>query len=221
MRPSRPVLKVVSPDFASVDSTRWLDEALGSGSAAVYPHDIQWRSAEAIFKHECIQSPDSPRYLIERVYGTKIDLPSTLQESENREEGERIGRSTLGKMVSLQVEQGYRSADKFHDEAIYQTRLGEPTRTLALGRQTGDTIQPWSHDSDPRTAWLLSDVAMSEYRYQKYAETLAERQIGSVKEQWGRYRRQNVILAPVQAGDRIVAGLFYDTKAGLQYREGT
>lgn len=221
IRPYRPVLKVVSPDFASVNSTRWLDEALGSSSAAVYAHDIQWRSTEAIFKHGCIQSPDSPRYLIERVYGKEVDLPTGLQEAEIREEGERIGRSSLGQMVSLRVEQGYRNADKFHDEAIYQTRLGEPTRTLALGRQTEDIIQPWSHDCDPRTAWILSDVAMSESRYQKYAEDLAERQVGSVKEKWGRYRRQNVILAPVQAEDRIVDGLFYDRKAGLQYREVT
>ena len=63
-----PVLHVLSPDPDRVDGADWLKRVLGSG-ALVYPLDVQWRTAAALFNQGVIRAPGGLRDLIETVHG--------------------------------------------------------------------------------------------------------------------------------------------------------
>ena len=66
-----PALHVLAPDPDRVEGTDWLKRILGSG-ALVYPQDVQWRTARALFDRGMIRAPGGLRELIETVHGDDL-----------------------------------------------------------------------------------------------------------------------------------------------------
>lgn len=219
-----PVLHVVAPDPAEVVDEEWLFRVLDRG-AYVYPHDLQWRTADALFREGRITAPDGLRALIEAVHGADAaEVPAPLEAAETRRLGEGYAQRNQARQNLIVLEKGYRAGGHAANDVDYPTRLAEPQRVLALARRIGGVLRPWAmagNDGSDAQAWALSEVRVAERRLKGIAlpdQDAAE--VVAAKADWPEWRRQGVTVCPVGEDGGIAEGLGYKTEIGLHYGNG-
>lgn len=212
-----PVLHILSPDPDKVTNRRWLHEVLGSG-AFVYPADVQWRTARAVFDAGAIVAPEGLRDLIEAVH-RDTELPEPLQQAEIETEGKALSERQSALNLLADPGDGYMQQNLqrvFDDEAV-RTRLGRLQVTLVLAREHEGRLVAWAEGAGD---WAASEVQLGEYRYSKLEGVdQSAPLIAAVKAGWPEWKRDRLILAPVAADGTICDGLHYDPSLGLLLRE--
>ncbi|MEN8950233.1 CRISPR-associated helicase Cas3' [Planktotalea arctica] len=212
---SSPVLHVLSPDPEQVIDSCWLFDVL-DGGAWVYAHDVQWRTADALFKAGKIDAPTGLRDLIEAAHGREgAELPEPLLAAEREREGGWYGERQHGADNLIKFDLGYREGGGGADDTSYPTRLGPPTRVLALARRDGRAIRPWSN-AGGALGWTLSELQVQEHRL--VALNLPDQgspDIAVAKSDWPDWRQNAVTVCPVDEKGQICIGLRYDAQIGL------
>lgn len=216
-----PILYVLSPDPepAKVDD-QWLRQILPSGSW-VYPRDIQWRTARALFSREHITMPADLRSLIEEVHGDMCEaLPRGLEHVEEETIGNRHAETwnALNRLIDPSLDYAQSRMAKVFDDERYPTRLGELQVTLALARYNDGTLGPYSGELGLR-GWGLSEVQVSERRYRPFRDALDQDapEIADAKSGWAKGRKKFVRIAIVKGNGRICDGLRYSQNQGLLF----
>lgn len=213
-----PVLHVLSPDPAEVRDDRWLREVLGAG-AWVYPLDLQWRTADLLFRAGEIRAPEGLRDLIEPVHGDGADpIPEVLERAERERIGEGYARRSMGDQNVIDFRAGYRGGASGADDAHYPTRLGRETRKLALARWQGGCLVPWAGEGTSLDElWQMSELSAAKARLDRLPlPDQASPAIAAAKRDWPEWRRDAVTLCPVEDGV-ICEGLTYDGEIGLSF----
>ncbi|WP_444455327.1 CRISPR-associated helicase Cas3' [Rhodobacter capsulatus] len=215
-----PMLHVLSPDSAVVTDDRWLRGTLGRG-AWVYDLADQWRTAKVLFAAGRIEAPHGLRALIEAVHGEGAEaVPEVLIRAETEALGKAAAARTQALHNLVDLARGYRDGGGASPDTSYPTRLGGPTRTLVLARQTAAGLVPWAEGADlsPAEAWALSEVSARAARLDTLPlpdQTLP--QIVAVTRDWPEWKRTEVRLCPVSDDGTICAGLRYDRDCGLVF----
>lgn len=213
-----PVLHVVAPDPAQVLDARWLSGVLDRG-AFVYPHDLQWRTADHLFRVGQIVAPSGLRDLIEAVHGPDLPpVPEPLQRAEDERLGTDAARGAHAWGNVIRLNEGYREGGQSSDDADYPTRLGQPQRILLLARRGAGGLTPWADAPD---GWALSEVTASRHRLDALPlpdQTAPE--IAAVMANWPDWKRAETRVCPVGEGGTICEGLRYDPALGLLF-DGT
>ncbi|MDR0809098.1 MAG: CRISPR-associated helicase Cas3' [Gemmobacter sp.] len=213
----RPVLHVLSPDPAQVSDARWLHQAL-EGGAWVYPVDLQWRTADLLFRRGEINAPAELRDLIEAVHGDgAVPMPSALNAAEQERIGEGYARRSLGDQNVVDLAAGYRLGAAGADDTRYPTRLGRETRTLALARRVDGVLRAWAQEEGaPTELWQLSELSADKARLDRLSlpdQSVAE--IAAATRDWPDWRRATVTVCPVGEDGAICEGLRYSQEKGL------
>jgi CRISPR-associated endonuclease/helicase Cas3 len=146
-----PVLHVLSPDPARVESDRWAVEVLGQG-AHVYPVPLIWRTAQALFASGVIRAPDGLRDLVEAAHAD-APLPEVLERAGIRAEGQGMAARAHAGQNIIGFADGYRTGASGAGDRDFPTRLGQPQEVLVLMREGA----PW-----PGGAWSLEAAQLSE-----------------------------------------------------------
>lgn len=205
-----PVLHVVAPDPEAVTDERWLARVLGAG-AAVYHLAEQWRTARVLFRSGEIVAPSGLRALIEAVHGPAAEpAPAVFEHVELRDEGQGRARAAHGWQNAVDLSLDFRASSRGDEDALYPTRLGEPTQVLAL---CDAAFRPIGGD------WALAEVSVAVRRLRALA--LADQQrpeIAAIKATWPEWRRNAVTICPVDEGGRLCEGLSYASDLGLMFR---
>lgn len=212
-----PVLHVVSPDPAVVEDDRWLSRVLVRG-AFVYPLDLQWRTADHLFRIGRIEAPAGLRGLIESVHGADAaPVPLALEARENESVGKGLAAAAQGWQNVVDLEQDFRAGGRADDDAEYPTRLGEPQLTLVLARMVEGRLIPWA-GGEGAEAWALSEVSASLKRLVRLALPDQSRpMIAEIVTRWPDWKRATTRLCPVAEDGAVCEGLRYDSKAGLVF----
>lgn len=212
---SAPVLHVVSPDPAQVADGRWLNEVLDRG-AFVYPHDLQWRTADHLFRIGEIVAPSGLRSLIEAVHGEGLPpVPESLHPAQIERIGTDAAKSAHAWGTMIRLGEGYRDGGQAADDADYPTRLGIPQRVLRLARRGAGGLTPWAEGRD---GWALSEVTASRARLDALPlpdQTASE--IAALMVDWPEWKRTETRICPVSEGGEICEGLRYDADLGLLF----
>lgn len=215
-----PVLHVLSPDPDLVGDARWLHQVLDRG-AFVYPLDVQWRSARALFAAGGIDAPDGLRDLIEAVHGDGLPaVPEPIKRAEIETEGKMFSERQMALNRLADPNDGYMQPNmqKVFDDEMIRTRLGQLQVTLVLAREVAGRLVAWAVGAGD---WAASEVQLSENRY---AKLVGVDQTGplitAVKAHWPDWKRDRLVLAPVAPDGTICDGLRYDPKMGLVLGEG-
>ena len=215
-----PALHVLAPDPDRVEGADWLKRVLGSG-ALVYPLDVQWRTAKALFDRGMIQAPGRLRDLIETVYGGEpVDVPEALQGFEIETIGRQMSESQQAFNQVLDAEDAYDQPQmqRVFDDDQFPTRLGIPQVTLRLARKEHGSLMPWAGEGE--FGWPLSEVQISSVRYRNLQGVDQERpEIAAVREEWPDWMRKRVVVAPVEEDGRICDGLKYNSELGIVFVE--
>ena len=213
-----PALHVLAPDPHQVDDANWLRRLLGSG-ARVYPQDVQWRTAKALFDRGAIQAPGGLRNLIEAVHGEDApEVPEALQGAEIETLGRQMSEAQQALNQVLDADDAYDQPQmqRVFDDERYPTRLGIPQVTLRLAREEGGRLLPWAGERP--LGWQSSEVLISAARYWKLQGIDQDRpEITSVREAWPDWTRNSVLVAPVGKDGRICDGLRYDSALGIVF----
>ncbi|MCM2502581.1 CRISPR-associated helicase Cas3' [Aureimonas altamirensis] len=214
-----PVLFVLSPDPAAVLDARWLRDVLGGG-AWVYGLSEQWRTADLLFRRGRIDASSDLRSLIEAVHGSEgAPVPHVLESAERERIGEIYARRSRAYGNIVDFGQGYRDGARGAEDTIYPTRLGRPTRTLALARMVDGVVKPWAQgDATSAETWQLSEVAADKLRLDRLS--LPDQEIAPIVEatrDWPAWRRREVTLCPVADDGAICEGLRYSPDSGLAW----
>ena len=213
---SRPVpgpeLVVLSPDPAAVEDARWLHRVLDRG-AWVYPADVQWRTARAVFGAGAIDAPDGLRGLIEAVHGeTAPPVPEPIERAEIETEGRTLRERQQARTSLIDPADGFAQPqlNAVWSDERFPTRLGEPQATLRLARRVDGALRPWGED------WASSEVQVSAARLAKAGGVDQESpEVEAAKRSWPRWMRELVQLAAVGEEGSIGPGLRYDLGRGL------
>ena len=215
-----PLLHVLSPNPDRVDGADWLKRVLGSG-ALVYPLDVQWRTAAALFDQGVIRAPDGLRDLIETVHGDDPQqVPETLQGFEIETIGRRMSEAQQAFNQVLDAEDSYDQPQmqRVFDDDRFPTRLGLPQVTLRLAREENGKLVPWS--GEDLFGWRLSEVLVSAARYRNLPGVDQDRpEIRVVLEDWPEWMRKRVVVAPVKENGVICDGLQYNSDLGIVFTE--
>ena len=207
-------LLVLSPDPDHVHGPRWLQDTLKAG-AWVYPADVQWRTARALFDNGAIEAPGGLRDLIEAVHGAAApEVPDPLQKHEQETIGQAIRERQQARMSMVEANEPYAQSQlaRVWDDEHFPTRLGQRQITLRLARRDDSALLPWGND------WAESEVQVSKTRYDKTGGIAQDDPvIAAAKQAWPRWMRETVIVAPVDENGRIIEGLLYCSERGLVF----
>ena len=215
-----PVLHVLSPDPDRVDDADWLKRVLGSG-ALVYPLDVQWHTAAALFDQGVIRAPGGLRDLIEKVHGDEpSEVPDALQGFEIETMGRQMSEAQLAFNQVLDAQDSYDQPQmqRVFDDDRFPTRLGLPQVRLRLARDERGRLEPWAGDN--LFGWQLSEVLISAVRYRSLQGVDQDRpEIKAVLEDWPEWMRTRVVVAPVEEDGQICDGLRYTRESGIVFAE--
>lgn len=215
LRPTaRPVLHVVAPDPALVADDQWLHRVLDRG-AWVYPLDLQWRTADMLFRTGQIAAPAGLRALIEAVHGeSAAAVPEPLQQAEDERLGMGFAEANQARRNLIDLDKGYRENGAAPD-TDYPTRLGQPQKTLLLVLHENGGLRPYAAGDGPES-WQLSEVLVAESRLKGLAlpdQSMPE--IEALTADWPEWRRASVLICPLSADGTICPGLRYDRERGV------
>ena len=215
-----PALHVLAPDPDGVEGADWLKRVLGSG-ALVYPQDVQWRTARALFDQGAIRAPGGLRELIETVHGDDPqEVPEALQGFEIETIGRRMSEAQQAFNQVLDAEDSYDQPQmqRVFDDDRFPTRLGVPQVTLRLAREKGGRLAPWAGEGP--LGWQSSEVLVSAARYRNLEGVDQDRpEIRVVREAWPDWMRKRVLVAPVEENGVICGGLQYNSDLGIVFAE--
>ena len=213
-----PALHVLAPDPDVVPDTNWLKHVLGSG-AFVYPQDIQWRTAKALFDKGAIRAPGGLRALIEAVHGSELpEIPEALTGTEIETLGRHMSEAQQAFNQVLDAEDGYDQPQmqRVFDDDRFPTRLGIPQVTLRLAREEEGRVIPWAGEGP--TGWQLSEVQVSAARYRNLPCVDQDRsEIAAVRDDWPDWMQASVLVAPVGEDGSICEGMRYDSALGIVF----
>ena len=215
-----PALHVLAPDPDRADGADWLKRVLGSG-ALVYPQDVQWRTAKALFERSMIRAPGGLRDLIGTVYGDDPqEVPEALQGFEIETIGRRMSEAQQAFNQVLDAEDSYDQPQmqRVFDDDRFPTRLGVPQVTLRLAREERGGLAPWAGEGP--LGWQASEVLVSAARYRNLQGVDQDRpEIRVVREAWPDWMRKRVLVAPVEENGVICGGLQYNSDLGIVFAE--
>jgi CRISPR-associated endonuclease/helicase Cas3 len=131
----------------------------------VYPHHGQlFLTAELMQSKGKFRMPEDARELIESVYGPEAQdaIPASLLENSFDAEGEAMAAAGLARLNTLDIPGGYSNTDetvnRWWDEALTPTRLGEETTTVYLACYERDALFPFRKEK--HNSWQYSSVSM-------------------------------------------------------------
>lgn len=216
-----PALHLLSPDRAEATDERWLHRVLDRG-AWTYALPDQWRTADALLRRGRISIPADLRALVEAVDGDdRAEVPVAMEKAEWERCGEMFAERSQAINNAIIIEDGYPAA-RVGSSREYPTRLGEETRPLLLACREANGLRPWAPMNGNDTmaeqeAWMLSEVSVRCRWLERFAlpdQTMAE--IVALKADWPEWRRNEVLVCPVEADGRITDDLRYDADSGLR-----
>ena len=213
-----PDLHVLAPDPDQVDDASWLEGVLGTG-ALVYPQDVQWRTARALFDRGEIHAPGGLRELIEAVHGEDpLEVPEALEGVEIETIGLQMSEAQQALNQVLDAEDSYDQPrmQRVFDDVRFPTRLGIPQVTLRLAQNERGKLVPWVGEGP--LGWQYSEVQVSAYRYLKLPGVDQDQpEIHAVRDSWPDWTKDSVYLVPVHADGLICEGLRYDSEFGIVF----
>jgi len=163
---------VFGPAWVDEPQSNWFSGFFRRG-AAVYPHAGQlWITARELAKRGGFSMPDDARELIDTVFETDAEIPAALQSIANQAEGHDWAATNIAFAARLKLATGYvrghagawladdlapalASEDGWDLGA--ETRLGEATVTLRIGRWKDGVCVPWREGAN---AWESSSVRL-------------------------------------------------------------
>lgn len=145
-------------------------------------------------------------------------MPAVLEPSEFETEGRQMSEAQQALMLVLDADDEYDQIQmrRVFDDDRFPTRLGIPQVTLRLARAVNGRIEPWAGNG--AFGWQSSEVQVAAHRYENLVGVDQDRpEIAEVRENWPKWTKAFVHVAPVADDGSICEGLRYDSGRGVEF----
>lgn len=144
-----PTLVIVSPTIDDEPNANWFTAMFPRAGKVYANHAHLWLTTKLLAEMGEFQMPEDARMLIEDVYDNP-DYPTNLEENVLRVMGEEGAARSLANSNSLKLNAGYgdSAVNKWWDDAITPTRLGEDTTLVYFAKWNGSRLVPWAEGQD-------------------------------------------------------------------------
>lgn len=197
----QPVLYLYSPEPTYFPQADWY-KAIFPKANYVYPHTlILWRSARILEQKGGWEMPESARELLEYVYDEAGEIPDGLQDTTLTAIGEIMGQRDSGQFASLKLEPGYAGTERWDEDAIIATRLGEETHAVYLARWQQGKLCPWIEQGAYR--WDLSSLRVNKNQLSHLGDLndqFLAQSLETLREQEKLFDEYSFILPMVETG---------------------
>ena len=211
------MLYIFGPHEFDEAESNWYS-SFSKGSAFIYPdHSEIWRTVSVLKEKKKIHLPEDSRWLVEEVFGNQArEVPEALEASSLRVEGRQNAHMQMAQFNSISLDQGYsREGFDWWDDSYTPTRLGEPSQTVQLLKQSDQKLVPlFGEDQSPQLSQLTLPQrdalreppldSQEEERLREYKDSIAG------KGKWIIF----VILQEVE--DRLYAGQIINQREELE-----
>lgn len=156
----QPLLHLHIPEWSDDPGDDWFEKAFRR-AAWVYPdHGRLWLGAKLLREHGGFRMPEDARDLIEGVYGDEAEWPAGLDGRSFAAEGEAKANQSIAMLNELKIELGYNdgATNRWWDDTVTPTRLGEPTTTVWLARWENGQLKAWRDQA--HFAWQQSSLSI-------------------------------------------------------------
>jgi len=156
----QPRLHLLIPEWTDDPSDDWFEKAFRR-AAWVYPdHGQLWLGAKLLRGRGGFRMPEDARDLIEGVYGEDAGLPAGLEGRSFAAQGEAKASQSIAMLNELKIELGYNdgATNRWWDDTVTPTRLGEPTTTVWLARWADGELKRWRNEES--FAWQQSSLSI-------------------------------------------------------------
>jgi CRISPR-associated endonuclease/helicase Cas3 len=221
-----PRLLLLAPEPVDDPSRGWLGAELRR-TGFVYPdHALLWRSARALLRRGCIETPGGIRQLVEAAYDRDASnaVPTGLASAAIRAEGAELAAAGVALQNVLKIDEPYeRRSGLWEPDVRTPTRLGDAQIVFRLAREEDGAVVPWYWHEEQHRAWALSEVSVRATRLKGVEENKA---VADAKKDWPAWDRDIpvLLLQPDGAGRWRGMGIdpreqrrpvTYDTISGL------
>lgn len=156
----QPLLHLHIPEWSDDPGDDWFEKAFRR-AAWVYPdHGRLWLGAKLLREQGGFRMPEDARDLIEGVYGEEAEWPAGLDGRSFAAEGLAKANQSIAMLNELKIELGYNdgATNRWWDDTVTPTRLGEPTTTVWLARWENGQLRAWRDQA--QFAWQQSSLNM-------------------------------------------------------------
>ena len=225
----QPELYIYTPNLASAPSQNWFSDFFENAKKVYENHGQLWLSADILNKYGRFRMPEDARVLIETVYDAEAEIPEALLQQSVEAEGTQRAQASIARLNALSLQSGYTdsSTNRWWDEAITPTRLGEETTIVYLAKWAGGILRPWRDVNNH--GWRTSAVSMRTYwiAEESVSAEILQEHMQQVKAGLPAKGRWGILLPLVESSDGCWRGRalnsdrrkidwIYDKKFGLQ-----
>ncbi|PID44742.1 MAG: CRISPR-associated helicase/endonuclease Cas3 [Proteobacteria bacterium] len=165
-------LHIFSPPMTESPTAKWYAACFPSAQNIYANHGQLWLTANLLHQQGKFRMPEDARRLIEGVYSEEAQdkIPEGLLYQSLEAEGSDRANASVAYLNALNMKRGYPdiSTNRWFDEGLTPTRLGEQTTTVYLAKWQDGRLSPWSSASQHE--WPLSGVSMRTYWVAKEAD---------------------------------------------------
>ncbi len=154
-----PRLHVFSPALVEAPDADWYKQLFPKAHHVYANTPVLWRTARELQSRAGWRMPDDARDLLESVYGEDAYCPPGLDDTSLAVEGEEMSQRDAGEFASLKLTSGYKDNERWDEEAIVATRLGDDSQTVYLARWQDGKLTPWRNEG--RYPWDLSSLRVN------------------------------------------------------------
>lgn len=215
-----PVLEVLGPAPVDDADRDWLTRLLPRAAPVYRDHGRIWLTLRALDEQGGFHAPEDLRALIDGVYADDAveRVPPGLRDRVLRAEGDGRAEGGIAQANILDLAEGYIVGEnKWDDDALIPTRLGEPQSVLRLAVREAGRVVPWAArtgapepERDRWRAWRMSEVQV---RQTLVAKEVADADVAVVqaRQEWS--ARDDAVLLIVLTPDPSAQSSPSDTGA--------
>ena len=223
-------LYVHTPEFTDSPQIDWFSCFFPNAKKVYENHARLWLGLKQLQQLPKHQLPKNIRTLIENVYGEEAEIPTGLEKSDIKADGNEKSQRTIGEFNTIDYENGYTmDGQDWEEDLKMPTRLGEETLILTLAKWEDGKLKPLTPGK--RQSWRKSEIRVLEKNVAKIPLFNEELQAAfeKIKQRLPNQGKWINLLPMVWNAERLIwqadvidskdqnSKIFYNTEQGLIY----
>lgn len=165
-------LYIFSPEIVEDPDACWFADFFKRAASVYENHGHLYLTARLLHEKGGFSMPEDARELIESVYSGEAqwNIPEGLLGNSLEATGSSRAKASLARLNALDLQAGYSDgvANRWWDESVTPTRLGEETGTVYLARYQDGQLVPFSEEK--LYPWQYSSVSIRTFLIKTEAE---------------------------------------------------
>ncbi len=163
------IFYVYTPEYMDNPGDNWFTSHFPNAKKVYENHARLWLGLKQLDKLSDGKLPKNIRSLIEETYNKEAEIPTGLQNTDIKAEGNKSSHRTIGAFNTIEYETGYSMEGQIWPEDLNMpTRLGEETIIITLAKWQNGKLSPFNETE--KQPWQNSEIRVLKKNISKLPE---------------------------------------------------